>query len=238
VNRTGLSDFGIENLPVAAGVSINYARLNKFDAQDYVYILSKDELDRAERLRPVENRQRFMKGRGLLRIVLGKFLDVEPGSIEINATKNGKPVLAENNRQKVNFNISHSRDLLVIAISDQSQIGIDVEYFDPRINPRQASSVAFSPAEIEFLKNKKYLAPIFFEIWTCKEAILKATGAGFSYPSNRFSVISAGSQSIMPWIKSEITHEKKCDLYRFSLSGEYIGALAEFLPKRNISASI
>ncbi len=176
-----------------------------------------------------EHSDRYIKGRGLLRGVLAEYLRMNPIDIEIILEDCGKPVLSEKMNRSLNFSVSHSKELFVVAVSKNIRIGVDVENIDPNINPRQAASVAFSHEEIDHLQQSGFALNEFFEIWTCKEAVLKATGAGFSHPSNSFSVISSEKRSLLPRITGEVTQGKRCAIRTFSLFGEYTGALATIL---------
>jgi 4'-phosphopantetheinyl transferase len=208
------------------GVDIRYAWLDQGDPLFFENILSEDEMIRAKRYKTMDIRNRFVTGRGILRIVLGKFLAVEPTDVQISSTWFGKPVLTGFSNQSIDFNVSHSGNLMVIAISENQRVGIDLECVDWKIDAHAAASIVFSSEEIDYLHGNEYEPEMFYEIWTRKEAVLKTTGFGFSYPSTRFSVISSKPQSFLPWISGEVTKGNRCDIQHFSLFDDYSAALA------------
>jgi 4'-phosphopantetheinyl transferase len=217
-------------LTVTSDVDIRYSRLDKYDPRDYSGFLTPDEIARSERLRNGQLVRYSILSRGFLRLVLGQYLHVSPSDVPILTSDRGKPFLAANHGQNLHFNISHSDAIWVIAVSEKHPVGIDIERINQDINPHQSAAVAFSLDERSCLQLKGYPVADFYQIWTAKEAILKATGDGFSYPSNRFSVISSKNSKFVRRISDDVTSQKRCDIHRFSLCGDYTGALAEIYP--------
>lgn len=157
----------------------------------YRELLSVDERQRADRFHFERHRRRFILCRGLLRTLLGRYLTTPPDRIEFTYGEHGKPGLNHPAyATALCFNLAHSQDLALFAFSWNRRVGIDVEY--QREMPR-AESLArrfFSPEEHAGLMS---LSPGrrqegFFRCWTEKEAYLKATGSGFSFPMDQFSV--------------------------------------------------
>lgn len=104
---------------------------------------------------------------------LPKYLDISPENIDIQYSKFGKPYIKNSSLQ---FNISHSNDYLVIAISEKYQLGVDIEQYNYSIIPNQLSEVNFSLSEQLLIKNN---VNNFYKLWTKKEALIKAFGNGF-----------------------------------------------------------
>jgi 4'-phosphopantetheinyl transferase len=98
--------------------------------------------------------------------------------------ENGKPFLE--GFPKINFNISHTREALVVAFSED-EIGDDIE----RITTAdlQIAKRCFDDAELDFLYNHENVDLAFFEIWTKKEAFIKSSGIGLNIPLKSFCVI-------------------------------------------------
>jgi 4'-phosphopantetheinyl transferase len=149
--------------------------------QQFIKLLSSDELARADRLRFQQHRQRFIVGRGSLRIILSRYLDIEPQELQFFYEPFGKPVLAENkSASQLSFNISHSQGMALCACCHQT-VGIDLEYIRPITDILLLAQRFFSPNEYDVIKSfPLHQQELFFRYWTCKEAYLKATGEGIS----------------------------------------------------------
>jgi 4'-phosphopantetheinyl transferase len=220
----------VKPLAVKDGVQIWFARLDQHHPREFSDFLTDDEINRSGLLRKEILARYSLLSRGFLRIVLGHYLSMKPADVPIKVTDRGKPYVAQDHGQNLQFNVSHSGEVWVIAISKRSRVGIDIERIDQAINPHQSALVAFSLDERACLLRSGYSVTDFYQIWTAKEAVLKATGDGFSYPSNRFSVISSKNSSFVRQISDEVTSHKLCEIHRFSLFGDYTGAVAEIYP--------
>jgi 4'-phosphopantetheinyl transferase len=113
------------------------------------------ERDREARIQRREPRRRWVAARWALRGILGAYLDEDPAKIELGAERHGKPVLADP-PTPLRFNLSHSRDLAVVAVARGREVGVDVEWIDPRRG---------RPAD-------------FYATWTRREAVAKCLGVG------------------------------------------------------------
>jgi 4'-phosphopantetheinyl transferase len=145
------------------------------------YTLSPDEVERAERFRFDLDRQRFIAGRGLLRRILGRYLSAEPSDIEFDYGPNGKPSLAGDfARSGLIFNLAHCEDLALVAVIRRGMIGVDVERVRSLPDADDLASRFFSPRERSRYRDCQFgkRPAAFFNIWTRKEAWLKATGEG------------------------------------------------------------
>jgi 4'-phosphopantetheinyl transferase len=141
-------------------------------------LLSADERERSQRYRQPRDRHRFLTVRSTLRRLLGRYLDIAPENLEFAYSDRGKPNLRDTN---LTFNVSHSHDVALIAITRDRTLGVDVEYH----RLRDVESLArrfFSPRELATLQAlpKSDRPTRFFQLWTAKEAYLKATGEGLS----------------------------------------------------------
>lgn len=141
-------------------------------------LLTEEEKKRANNYKFPKHRDAFITSRGYLRKILSKYLQIPPQIIEFAYTAKGKPYLV--NYPQLQFNLSHSQDLIVYAITYNRPIGIDVEYLRTFPDAVTIAQRFFSPQEAEFISNctKNTQSLAFFQGWTSKEAILKATGAG------------------------------------------------------------
>ncbi len=139
-------------------------------------VLTPEERARGERFRHPRIRDQFLRTRGLLRTLLGCYLDCPAAAVPIGVAPDGKPFLLSGG---VEFNVSHSDDLAVFAVST-SPVGVDVEAVR-EIGSRDALVERFFAAD----EREQYLGlPAglrqagFFRGWTCKEAVLKGIGCG------------------------------------------------------------
>lgn len=142
--------------------------------------LSTDEQARAQRFHFNVHRQRFIVARGILRNILGRYLGQEPGDLEFCYSDRGKPQLAGSNCS-VCFNLSHSQSLALYAIA-RRPIGIDLEYIRPLDDALKIAKRFFSAREYTLIESlpPEQKQKAFFQLWTCKEAYLKATGEGLA----------------------------------------------------------
>ena len=154
-------------------------------------MLSQDEQVRAQRFHFEIHRQRFIIGRGILRMVLSRYLHIAPESIAFSYAANGKPFLIPSEfTQDIEFNVSHSHELALFAFTRKQAIGIDIEYMRAFPDAQAIVNSFFSTQEQEAfsaLPMSKQTAA-FFATWTRKEAYLKACGDGLSLPLSQFEV--------------------------------------------------
>jgi len=145
--------------------------------------LASDERDRAARFAFARDRNRFVAGRGVLRAILGTYLKTQPARLRFAYGSRGKPVLADlPGDDDLHFNAAHSDDLLLIAVTRACAVGIDVERIRPLEDAEELADRFFSPSEAAQLTMlpKDRRATAFFDLWTRKEACLKATGQGIT----------------------------------------------------------
>lgn len=155
-------------------------------------MLAPDERARAGRFHFERERSRFIHVRGWLRTLLGAYLGVRPADIALEYGIHGKPALASGSVSPLQFNISHSGVIALMAISHGIEVGIDVEMIRPMSNAHRIAAKFFSPRETAELRGLP--AEAFFTCWTRKEAYLKARGQGLGQDLRAFSVtISPGT---------------------------------------------
>jgi 4'-phosphopantetheinyl transferase len=154
-------------------------------------ILSPDELARAGRFHFERDRARFIRCRSALRFLLAGYLESPAHEIRFEYLASGKPqLLPEQNPRALHFNVSHSANLALIAVGAELSLGVDIEKIRDDIDAAALAERFFSPRERAGLQAlpEHLLVPGFFACWTRKEAFLKATGAGLSFPLADFSV--------------------------------------------------
>jgi 4'-phosphopantetheinyl transferase len=152
--------------------------------------LSSDELERAARFHFSKDRDAFIVARGILRGLLAKYAGAEARELRFGYESAGKPYLVERFANKVSFNVSHSYNMALYAISRHSAVGVDIEYIRPITDLEQVAANTFSPNENDQLRSLPGDLTLegFFNCWTRKEAFVKALGSGFSYPLQNFDV--------------------------------------------------
>jgi 4'-phosphopantetheinyl transferase len=192
--------------------------------------LSGDEMDRAEQYRFAADRHRFIAARGLLRIVLGRYLGISPETLRFRYGPYGKPSVAvESGGTSLQFSVSHSSSLVLYAVTRGRQVGIDVERI--RLLPEAQALVEryFSSAEqVAFcaLPSEQQLLA-FFRCWTRKEAYIKAKGQGLSLGLDRFVVSLAPGEPARLLHVDEDQQEASCwSLHELSPGPGYVATLA------------
>jgi 4'-phosphopantetheinyl transferase len=182
--------------------------------------LSADERDKMQRFRFAKDRRRYLIGRGLLRSLLGRYLDLAPQDLRFETAAAGKPHLTSSQR-RLQFNVAHSGEYVLIAVADGRAVGIDVEEVRDDFDVGQLAAHFFSPSEqrdLETLTGRAKLEA-FFECWTRKEAYVKARGEGLSLPLDQFDV------SLRPGepVRLIATRPDPTEATRWHLSGLEVG---------------
>jgi 4'-phosphopantetheinyl transferase len=154
-------------------------------------ILSEDERARTERFYFEKDREHFIAARGLLRTILGRYLDQEPSELRFCYSRYGKPSLAASaGESALRFNISHAHGLALYAVTSGREIGIDLEHLRADFAGEDIAERFFSRREVEALRAlpADMRQKGFFNCWTRKEAYIKARGEGLSLPLDKFDV--------------------------------------------------
>jgi 4'-phosphopantetheinyl transferase len=155
------------------------------------YYLAEDERQRMQRFRFEHDRLMYGFAQGLLRILLAGYLDLSPRDIDYSRTEYGKPYLyLPGGDAGLEFNLSHSGDAVLIAITRGVPVGVDVEQVKPLPDLDQVASNYFSAAEQVdlFSLTGSTRVDAFYRCWTRKEALIKASGEGLSMPLDSFQV--------------------------------------------------
>jgi len=152
-------------------------------------LLNQAETERAERYYFHRHQRRFTVARAMLRLILSRYLkNTKPHELEFNENSYGKPQLSPSN-EDLQFNLSHSGDLALLAIGQQHALGIDLEFFAGRAYTGIGSHLFSSSENAGLNQVIPSLKPLsFFHIWAQKEAFIKACGLGLSYPTQQFDV--------------------------------------------------
>lgn len=197
--------------------------------------LSLDERRRAARFHYDIDRDRYIARHGLLRLILGGYLHISPAQLKFIYNSYSKPALSsEFESQALQFNLSHSQGLALIAVSCGRAVGVDIEWIWTDVEYRQIAESYFSPVEKAALNaiNDHDLPLAFFNCWVCKEAFIKAHGEGLSLPLDQFDVCVDPNQPARlldirgEWGGDSKQHWQRWGMQRLQPATGYIAAIA------------
>ena len=148
----------------------------------YWTVLDEGERARADRFVVDQVKRRFVLSHAALRLILARRLGGDWRDIRYDTVANGKPCLAGSAAGRLEFNMSHSGDLMVVALSDDRPVGIDVEAWRPIDRVRGLAETILAARELAVFDG---LSPAdasrsLLRLWTVKEAVVKALGLGLS----------------------------------------------------------
>jgi 4'-phosphopantetheinyl transferase len=193
-------------------------------------VLHPDELTRAARFHFPSNRDEFIVSRGTLRLLLGRYLNCSPGQLHFTYSQYGRPQLDGSRvAERVEFNISHSGDIIVLAFTRARRIGIDIERIRTDFSTAEIADRFFSFAEREALHTlpAEQRHDAFFTCWTRKEAFIKALGEGLSHPLEQFDVsLTPGSPPAVLATRPEAQEARRWSLWDINVPPGYAAALA------------
>ncbi len=157
----------------------------------WLALLTETERQEASRFRQEGDRYRFIIGRGLVRSMIARRLGIETQAITITRDPNGKPYVPD--QDGVSFSVSHSGDIVLAAVANGEEIGVDVERHRENIDIAALGRLVFSPEELSCILAAPPLArhDRFFRQWVFKEALVKALGTGLLKDPRRFQVAAA-----------------------------------------------
>jgi 4'-phosphopantetheinyl transferase len=199
-----------------------------------------DEHRRASRYHSARDGKRFLVGRGVLRVILAEYLDMEPQSLEFGYGLYGKPFLrTTTSGSDIQFNIAHSESVMVCVVARGIGVGIDVERVRELPDWHNLLGITLSAREQRVVGS---LAPMhrmraFFERWVCKEAVLKARGIGLSGSLTEIETCLTLVDESQPRTASArcASDEAPWTLIQWSPAAGYLAALAS--QARNLSVA-
>lgn len=189
--------------------------------------LSEDENLKTSKFKFKKDKNCSIITRGALRLLSGKYLNLNPKNIKFNYGEYGKPDFDFETNLK--FNVSHSGNMAVIGFVLNDDIGIDVEKIKTDFDVFDIVSNYFSSLEIESLKElpTKEQVKGFYRCWTRKESFIKAKAKGLSFPLDSFSVSLESDEKVelleTKWNKNE---KELWKLFSFSPEEGYLGAVS------------
>jgi 4'-phosphopantetheinyl transferase len=192
-------------------------------------LLSADERERAARFCFDKHRRRFTAGRGILRTLLGRYLERNPRELTFEYSDHGKPFLAGTPVPELRFNLSHSHEVALFAFTSGRDVGVDVEQIRPDRSTREIAERFFSPREARalFALPPEQQTAGFFRCWTRKEAYIKAKGKGMSIPLDSFAVsLSPDEPAQLLWVKDNPAEPRRWTLTTLSPDPTFAACLA------------
>jgi 4'-phosphopantetheinyl transferase len=153
--------------------------------------LARDEQERSRNFWFVHDRGMFLYSHSLLRHLLAGYAGFLPEEIGFGYTKFGKPYLLQGTGpERIDFNLSHSGEVVLIGVARNLPVGVDVEKIKPLADFNQIAARNFSDSEQSDLSTLSGAArtAAFYHCWTRKEAVIKASGEGLSMPLDTFRV--------------------------------------------------
>ncbi len=144
-------------------------------------VLLPSERQQAARFQRAQDRARYVEARAMLRRLVARYSAAAPHEIEFRLGTHGKPEIRSPRRAEgIEFNVSHSGDIVLLAFSLGIPVGVDVEALRSINNATELASRYFSCSEREAVEASRDRAATFLQFWTLKEAYVKATGAGIT----------------------------------------------------------
>ncbi|WP_375466185.1 4'-phosphopantetheinyl transferase family protein [uncultured Methylobacterium sp.] len=153
-------------------------------------LLSPEEAARVDRFLRREDGDRYRASHAALRLILAAALDAAPAEIAFTTGPAGKPELAGRLAGALRFNLSHSGTRALVGVARRTAIGVDVEALRPIPDALRIARAHFSAQEVAALAAapRSAIEACFTGLWTRKEAVVKALGAGLSLPLDRFTL--------------------------------------------------
>jgi 4'-phosphopantetheinyl transferase len=143
-------------------------------------LLDESEQSRALRLLRPDLRRRFTVAHGVTRMVLGSCLGMAPEQVVFGAGPHGKPFVAGPAGEGVEFNLSHSGERALVAVSEAGPVGVDVEQVRPLTDVDAVAQRILSPAELARYEQAGDRNLFVLTAWAAKEAAVKRTGEGIA----------------------------------------------------------
>lgn len=193
--------------------NMNYVHLEEME-NAFAETLSKEEMETAQSVSSSEKKREILASRYVLRHILSGFLPFLPKNIPIETEKEGKPFIINsggtNTSVSMHFNISHSGNVLLIAISKDQEVGVDVERKRKIRNLSDTAAYLYPDEEQSMLSRfpEEEKNNLFLQIWTRREAAVKCLGLSIAKESDTFRIKYANNSLTYPAIWN-VRHKKK-----------------------------
>ena len=189
--------------------------------------LSAKEQEQAKKYCTSLLRDRYIISHGILRYILSYYAKELPQNLEFTHNKYGKPFLKKTNIQ---FNMSHSHNIVCYAIAFNYKVGIDIEYHNDVLNVMELLELVFTPQEVRLFNTFACETKMktFYSHWTKKESLVKAIGKGLAYPINTIETLNLLSEDKMSVISTDSGTKESLYSYEFGrkIPPSYSGTIA------------
>jgi 4'-phosphopantetheinyl transferase len=155
------------------------------------------ERERAQRFHFDRDRRLFIFRCAMRREVLGRYTGISPEKLTFVTNQHGKPALPESSAAGLHFNLSKSRDRVLLAVAQGREVGVDIEAVRPMKDDVQIASRIFTDAEQHQLLRRegREREEYFFRIWARKEAVIKTLGLGLNADLQKIDLAEPGEIS-------------------------------------------
>lgn len=196
----------------------------------YRSLLASEEQCRAERFHFAKDRCRYLVTRVLVRTVLSRYMGIGPQEWRFRPGAYGKPEIANDlpMLDEISFNLSHTDGLVMLGVTSKKALGVDVECVTSKDAPIEHADRFFAAGEAADL----YALPEhgrqerFFELWTLKEAYIKARGMGLSIPLDQFSFDLRCAHAMEISFAPELKDKSQCwRFWQFKVTNNHLAAV-------------
>ncbi len=194
------------------------------------WLLSGDELQRADRFYFEKHRRRFTAARAAMRQILSRYTGLAAQELVFSYGPKGKPALSGGlEKTGISFNLSHSDEHALLAVTRGFAVGVDIEFVNSDFATEEVAESFFSDNEVRRLQAlpRDERVDAFFSCWTRKEAYIKALGEGLSVPLNSFDVaFGAGIPAALLEVRGDPAEVARWSMYDIDVTEGYRAALA------------
>jgi len=242
LNQTGLANCcQLDRIDIVMAIALSCAQIHLWCAfyeksadlsllARYREILCPSERRQEMRFHFVNDRVRYLVTRVLVRTVLSKYASVSPQEWKFAPSSYGRPQILNrlNPEETLQFNVSHTRSLIILAVSRQRYLGVDTENTHTRRVSIGLADSYFAAAEVSAL----HACPVerqherFFEYWTLKESYIKARSMGLSIPLNEFSFAFEDDRVIRLKVEASLgDFAERWHFWQFRIANDYLIAI-------------
>lgn len=196
----------------------------------YRSLLTEEERGKEFRFYFADDQRRYLVTRAMVRTVLSRYLAVDPTDWRFTNNAYGRPAIANPGHAEcgLRFNISHTRGLIALGVTQGRELGVDVENLQTREVTLDIADHFFAPVEVAELATvpKERQQDRFFEYWTFKESYIKARGMGLSIPLGQFSFHYPNERAVYIAIDPELADDaNRWEFWQYRPTAEHLLAV-------------